>query len=164
MEIEEITGTPSVTPLPTESITPTATPSATMTPSLTPTASVTQIPTPYQFGANLGWNPPPMGDLLTFLIRFFFVVAGLLALFQMLMGALSWISSGGEKGNVEKARNKIVAAVVGVILIVIVLSIAVTLERVVFKCVICLGLTCPLQIPSIIQPETPLVSCPIGLF
>ncbi len=99
---------------------------------------------------SLGWDIPSIGAILTFIIRFFFVMAGLLALFFLLLGALGWVTSGGSKEGVEKAREKIVAAVVGVVLIVVVLSIIWTLEKVVFHCNICFGIACPLTIPSII--------------
>lgn len=101
---------------------------------------------------NLGWTIPSLGGILTFIIRLFFVVAGLAALFFLLLGALAWVTSGGSKDAVEGAQKKIIAAVVGVVLIVVVLSIIVTLERVVFHCAICFGLSCQVTIPSIINP------------
>lgn len=103
-----------------------------------------------ELSVSLGWTIPSIGEILTFVIRFFFVMAGLLALFFLLLGALGWVTSGGSKEGVEKAREKIVAAVVGVVLIVVVLSIIWTLEKVVFHCNICFGIACPLTIPSII--------------
>lgn len=105
---------------------------------------------PSDLSVSLGWDIPSIGEILTFVIRFFFVMAGLLALFFLLLGALGWVTSGGSKEGVEKAREKIVAAVVGVVLIVVVLSIIWTLEKVVFHCNICFGIACPLTIPSII--------------
>lgn len=69
-----------------------------------------------------------------------------------LMGALSYIVSGGTKENVEKARNRMVSAIVGVFLLVVVLSIVWTMENVLFQRRICLGLTCPLTIPGLLTP------------
>lgn len=100
---------------------------------------------------NLGFQVPTLSILLTFLIRFFFVAAGLAALLYLLLGAFSWVTSGGAKENVEKARDKIQAAIVGLILIVAVLTILVTLEQVVFNQQICVGLSCDITIPSLIQ-------------
>ncbi len=101
----------------------------------------------------LGFDPASLslGGLLSFVIRLMFVAAGLAALIFMLLGALSWITSGGNKENVEKAREKIVAAVVGIVLIVVVVGIAVTLEQLVFRNQVCLGLTCPVFIPGLLQ-------------
>lgn len=101
--------------------------------------------------AALGFAIPSLADILTFMIRLFFVIAGLFALLYLLMGALSWVTSGGNKENVEKAQQKIQAAVIGVILIVAVLSIIWTLETVVFSGKICFGISCPMTIPSLIK-------------
>lgn len=98
----------------------------------------------------LGFEIPSIGDLLTFIIRAFFVVAGIMALLYLLLGALAWITSGGDKGGVEKARDKIQAAIVGVLMIVIVLAIVWTLENVVFQQKICFGISCPLTLPSLL--------------
>ena len=100
----------------------------------------------------LGFEIPNFSTLLTFLIRFIFVVAGVIALVMMLWGALSWVTSGGDKGNVENARNKIVQAVVGILLIIVVVAVVATLEQVVFQNTLCFGLTCPVTIPQILVP------------
>jgi amino acid transporter len=100
----------------------------------------------------LNFSIPTIGDILTFVIRAFFVVAGIMALLYLLLGALSWITSGGDKGNVEKARDKIQAAIVGVLMIVIVLAIVWTLEQVVFQRRVCFGISCPLELPALLAP------------
>jgi hypothetical protein len=99
----------------------------------------------------LGWQIPQMGDIITFMIRLFFVIAGVAALLYLLLGAFSWITSGGNKENVEKARDKIQAAIVGIILIIIVVAILATFEKIVFGGKLCFGLTCDISIPSLIQ-------------
>jgi hypothetical protein len=99
----------------------------------------------------LGFKIPNFSVLLTFLIRFIFVIAGVIALVMMLWGALSWVTSGGDKGNVENARNKIVQAVVGILLIIVVVAVVATLEQVVFKNNLCFGLTCPVTITQILE-------------
>ena len=101
---------------------------------------------------DIGFKIPTLGDILTFLIRAFFIVAGLAALFFLLLGSLSWVTSGGNKENVDKARDKITNALVGLILIVAVLAVIVTLEQVVFGNNLCLGLSCPITIPSLLKP------------
>ena|SRR3989344_3560637 len=99
----------------------------------------------------LGFKIPTLSTLLTFAIRAFFVVAGLMALLYLLLGALSWVTSGGNKENVDKARDKITNAVIGVIMIVAVLAVVATLEQVVFKQAVCFGLTCEITIPDLLQ-------------
>lgn len=102
--------------------------------------------------SDIGFKIPGLADILTFVIRIFFVIAGLVALLYLLLGAFSWITSSGEEEAVGKARQKITAAVIGVILIVAVLAIIVTLEQVVFKTKICFGISCPATIPSLVRP------------
>ena len=101
--------------------------------------------------AELGWQIPDIGDIITFMIRLFFVLAGVAALLYLLMGAFSWITSGGNKENVEKARDKIQAAIVGIILIIIVVAILATFEKIVFDQKLCFGLTCDISIPPLIK-------------
>ena len=102
---------------------------------------------------DLGFQIPSLGDILTFTIRVFFVIAGLAALLYLLLGALAWVTSGGDKDAVSAAQQKIQAAVVGMILIVAVLAIIWTLEQVVFNRRICLGLSCPLTLPGLIKAD-----------
>lgn len=108
---------------------------------------------------DLGFQIPSLGDILTFTIRVFFVIAGLAALLYLLLGALAWVTSGGDKDAVSAAQQKIQAAVIGMILIVAVLAIIWTLEQVVFNRRICLGLSCPLTLPGIIETSSGARSC-----
>jgi len=105
--------------------------------------------------SKIGFKIPTLGDILTFMIRAFFILAGIMALFYLLLGALSWVTSGGNKENVDKARDKITAAILGLIIIVGVLAIIVTLEQIVFAQRLCLGLSCPITIPALLQPPGP---------
>ncbi|MBI4009283.1 hypothetical protein HY357_03550 [Candidatus Roizmanbacteria bacterium] len=127
-------------------------------------ALISPSPTPCPTGSkdciqaserDIGFKIPDLSDILTFAIRGFFIVAGLLALMYLLLGAMAWVTSGGNKENVDKARDKITAAVLGVILIVAVLAIIVTLEQIVFGGRLCLGLTCPITIPSLLKAPAP---------
>jgi len=106
-------------------------------------------------GEDIGFQIPSFEAFMSFLIKFFFVLAGLMALFYMLWGALSWVTSGGDKDAVGKAREKILAAVIGVLLIIATLSIIVALEQIVFKGRVCFGLTCELRLPTLLK-------CPDG--
>ena len=55
--------------------------------------------------------------LIRTVITLIIVVAALLTLFYLIMGAIAWITSGGDKGKVEEARNKITAAVIGLLIL-----------------------------------------------
>jgi len=108
---------------------------------------------------DLGFQIPSLGDILTFIIRAFFVIAGLAALLYLLLGALAWITSGGDKEAITAAQQKIQAAVIGMILIVAVLAIIWTLEQVIFNRRICLGLSCPLTLPGLVEVKQGINCC-----
>lgn len=96
----------------------------------------------------LGFVVPSLDQVLTFIIRAFFIVSGLVALLYLLLGALSWITSGGNKENVDKAREKIQSALIGVILVFIVLALVGVIENVLS---LGLGITKPIVFPKLIQ-------------
>ncbi len=99
----------------------------------------------------LGFKIPSLADILTFAIRAFFAIAGIAALFYMLIGAFGWVTSGGDKDSITAARERIQAAVIGMILIVAVLALIWTLEQVIFQRRVCLGLSCPVTLPGLIE-------------
>lgn len=99
------------------------------------------------------------GTLLTFLVRMIFIVAGLAALLYGLLGGLAWVTSGGGKDEIKAARDKIQAAVVGIFVIIVVLTILWTLETVVFNRSICFGISCDIKIPGLGITPLPAESC-----
>ncbi|MCL4360419.1 hypothetical protein M1555_04190 [Patescibacteria group bacterium] len=52
------------------------------------------------------------------IIGFLTIAAGIWFLFQLLIGAISWITSGGDKTNLENARNRIIHGLIGLIIVV----------------------------------------------
>lgn len=102
---------------------------------------------------NTGWKIPSLADVLGFVIKTFFIIAGLAALLFLILGAFTWITSGGDKEKVSKAQEKIQAAVVGLIILVAVVAVIMTIEQVVFNKTVCLGLSCPISFPSLITPN-----------
>ena len=46
------------------------------------------------------------------------VVGGLFVFFHLIMGALDWINSGGEKEKLEKARKRITSAIIGLVILI----------------------------------------------
>jgi uncharacterized membrane protein len=55
--------------------------------------------------------------LITDLVNIAFIIAIILVFFYLIWGGIQWITSGGEKGKTEEARNKITAAVIGLIVL-----------------------------------------------
>ena len=99
---------------------------------------------------NLNFQIPSFDAVLTFLLRFFFIIAGLVALIYFLLGALGWITSGGNKESVDKAREKIQAALIGMILLFFVLALVGVLENILG---IGMGITKPIVFPQLIKPN-----------
>ena len=58
-----------------------------------------------------------IGSIVSFLVAFLIVVAFLAALLFIVIGAIQWITSGGDKQRVADARNHIISAVIGLIII-----------------------------------------------
>ena len=62
----------------------------------------------------LGLNPSKtIGNLIFFVV----LIAIVVALLYLLYGGVKWITSRGEKDQVEAARNHIIAAIVGLIVV-----------------------------------------------
>lgn len=62
-----------------------------------------------------GGIPPAtnIGTIISNALTIVFIVAALAVLFMLVIGAFQWITSGGDKEAVGKARGRIVAALVG---------------------------------------------------
>lgn len=65
---------------------------------------------------NTGFFSSP-SSLINSIIRFVFALAALLVFFYLIWGGIDWITSGGDKGKTESARNKITAAIIGLIVL-----------------------------------------------
>jgi len=57
------------------------------------------------------------GSLINAVLSFVMVIAALLVFLYLIWGGIEWITSGGDKGKTESARNKITSAVVGLIIL-----------------------------------------------
>ncbi len=68
-------------------------------------------------GSEFAKGSNPLGVLLGTGISLFLVVAGIVALIYLLWGALDWITSGGDKEKLLKARQKIQNAIIGLIIV-----------------------------------------------
>lgn len=57
------------------------------------------------------------GALIGRILNIVIVIAALMLFLMLLWGGFEWITSGGDKGKTESARNKITAAVLGLIVL-----------------------------------------------
>ncbi len=58
-----------------------------------------------------------VGQLLSSFIGAAILIAALLVFGYLVLGGIQWITSGGDKGKTESARNKITAALVGLAIV-----------------------------------------------
>lgn len=58
-----------------------------------------------------------VGQLVSALVGVLLIISALLAFFYLIIGGISWITSGGDKAAMESARNKITHAIVGLIIV-----------------------------------------------
>jgi hypothetical protein len=58
-----------------------------------------------------------LGLLLSKFVVLLLMAAGIAAFFYLLLGGLQWITSGGDKAGVEAAREKITAAIIGLVIV-----------------------------------------------
>jgi len=59
-----------------------------------------------------------LGELLSQLLILLFAFAALLAFIFIIIGGIQWITSGGDKIAAQSARDRITAAVVGLVIVV----------------------------------------------
>lgn len=76
---------------------------------------INPCPAGTQFNSLCGLNFS--GGLVGSIITVAFIVAALIALGFLIFGGIKWITSGGDKAGVEGARNTIVAALVGLVIV-----------------------------------------------
>lgn len=80
------------------------------------TATASTTPNP-----DLEYLPPGFAksfpDLLASILTLLVAIVAILVFAYLIWGGLNWITSGGDKGKTETARNKIMAALIGLIII-----------------------------------------------
>lgn len=79
-----------------------------------------------------GVNPAAgLGTVLSNALTIVFVIAALAVLFMLVWGAFSWITSGGGKEQVDAARKRIVAALIGLAILALAFLIVVVVGNIV---------------------------------
>lgn len=58
-------------------------------------------------------------DLVRNIIRFILITAFVIAFIMLLVGGIRWIIAGGDEKAVEKARNTITAALIGLVVVLV---------------------------------------------
>jgi len=58
-----------------------------------------------------------IGTLITNIVGLLFIFGFALTFFELLMGGIQWLSNGGDKAQLESARNKITNAMIGLVIL-----------------------------------------------
>lgn len=58
-----------------------------------------------------------IGDVISAVVGILLLISAILAFLYLIMGGIQWITSGGDKAGMEAARNRITAAIVGLIIV-----------------------------------------------
>lgn len=58
-----------------------------------------------------------LNDTITLIINVFSMVVGLIAVIMIIVGGLKYITSGGDSGKVTSAKNSIIYAVIGLVIV-----------------------------------------------
>lgn len=91
-----------------------------------------------------GFQITDIGKLVSSAIQFILIGAGLIAFVYLLLGGIQWITSGGDKAGVDAARQKIMAAVIGLIIVFATWALIRLLEGFLGVCIV----SCPVVIPT----------------
>jgi len=81
-----------------------------------------KIDRPTSGGKNIGYTD--LGNAIGNLITVAFVIAIIVVLIMLVLGAFEWIVSGGDKEAVGKARNRILNALIGLAVLAIAFALA----------------------------------------
>jgi hypothetical protein len=101
---------------------------------------------------NMGIDPgsTSVGALIANALKIAMIVAALVVLFYLVLGAFQWITSGGEKDKVGKARGTIVHALIGLAILALAGLIVVVVGQILNINVLNLNV-----LPTLNSPATP---------
>lgn len=72
---------------------------------------------PFGTGIDSGTVQDKMGQLLSTLVGTITIVGGLAFVIYFFIGALKWITAGGDKGKVQESQSQMINAAIGLIAI-----------------------------------------------
>lgn len=78
---------------------------------------------------SVGQGTQAIGNFISAIVGGMIVVGFIIALFYLLTGGFMWITSGGDKTNLENARNKITHAIIGFLVLASVWAIMTLVAR-----------------------------------
>lgn len=114
-------------------------------------AQATEITLPAISIPGFGSKATDLGIILGSALQLVLIAAGLWSIVQFIQGGIAWISSGGDAKLVEAARNRIIYAILGFVIVAASWALITLMERMLG---ICLGFTCAIDL-SIFKHPTP---------
>ncbi|PIS08907.1 hypothetical protein COT75_04445 [Candidatus Beckwithbacteria bacterium CG10_big_fil_rev_8_21_14_0_10_34_10] len=89
-----------------------------------PLGQIKGIPGGYDPGTDIESASQSLTDIFSNVFGVMTIIGGLMFILYFVIGGISWITSGGDKEKVEKAKNKMTNAAVGIIVVIASYSIA----------------------------------------
>lgn len=122
------------------------------------TTALADIPINIVPPAGLAVSPTtPISAILTNAIRLVFVIAVLAVLVYLIWGAFQWITSGGDKEAVSKARGRITAALIGLAILALSFLILVVVGQILGLNILSIT-SIPTLVPTLTPTPTPTLS------
>ena len=81
------------------------------------TLQINSNPTGDKCAAEAEGTESRVNSLITQIINIFSVIVGIIAVIMIIIGGLKYITSGGDSGNVTGAKNTILYALIGLIIV-----------------------------------------------
>ena len=86
--------------------------------------------------ASVGNYETNFWNLVSSLLSVVMPIAGLLVLFYLIWGGFEWLTSEGDSGKLEKARKKMMHAIMGIILLAVTFAIFSLVQQMLGVCII----------------------------
>ena len=87
------------------------------------------------------------GGLIEQIMNISLTIGIIAVLLFLILGSIEWITAGGDKGKIEKAREKITQSIIGLIVLVSVMAIMLFVQQLLGICLIKFGGTCAQSAP-----------------
>ena len=86
--------------------------------------STIKTPGGYQPGSDLGSSTSAIEKLISNVLVVLTVTAGIAFVLMFLLGGLNWITAGGDKGKIDKAKSMMTNGAIGLIVIAVSYAVA----------------------------------------
>ena len=67
--------------------------------------------------ANTSTGTQKIQDIVTVIVNIFSVIVGIVAVIMIIWGGFKYITSGGDSGNITSAKNTIIYAIIGLVVV-----------------------------------------------